>query len=169
MKSIKTIAKVIVFVCTMYVVTSNAATISFRTPSSSPSGITTPFMVKGAGVYGLKNDTIAEGTYTIMYDSQGRVINTNLSFNNNKSSVPQVPPGSLGWSSEGSNKYTLTISAGGNPGQWDPKQDYCINVFVDGTNVGSNCTNHSSYWSPSMVHGIKLSSSSKISVNIAYQ
>lgn len=150
-------------------ISANAASISFTSPSSSPSGITTPFTVKGAGVYGLKNATIATGSYNIMYDSEGRVINTNLSFNNNKDNLPQVAPGSLGWSSEGGNTYTFTISAGGNPGQWDPKQDYCMTLFVNGSKVGTNCTNHKSYWAPTMAHKVKLTSSSQIKVNISYQ
>lgn len=165
----KIIISIIGLTSLTYTACINAATISFTSPTSSPSGITTPFTVKGAGVYGLNKDTIATGTYSIMYDSQGRVINTNLSINNDKESIPQVAPGSFGWSSEGGDKYTLTLSAGGNPGQWDPKQDYCLAVSVNGSKVGSNCTNHQSYWSPTMVHGIKLSSNSKISVNITYK
>ncbi len=144
-----------------------SANITFNTVNQ-PSSITSPTVVKGAGISGLEHFTPANGTFQIDNNAAGQVINTNISINNNKSSIPQIAPGSVGWSSEGVSTYTFTLSAGGNPGKWDPKQNYCVDVLVNGNAIGNNCTNAHSYWSPTIIHSITLSNSSKIQVNIKY-
>ncbi|WP_419536834.1 hypothetical protein [Endozoicomonas sp.] len=149
-------------------VSTYAASISFN-QSQPPEGIHTPITVKGAGISGLEQDVKAEGSFQIENDAEGRVINTNISVNNLKNSIPQIPSGSIGWSSEGGGSYTFTISAGGNPGEWDPKQRYCIEVSVDGGQIGRSCTSSKSYWSPTLVHNTSLSQETNISVSFTYE
>ncbi|WP_330924988.1 hypothetical protein [Candidatus Sororendozoicomonas aggregata] len=145
-----------------------AATISFSQPSP-PSGITTPITVKATGITRLERDVKAEGTFEIQKDGQGRVVNTNVLVNNFNNNLPQIPSGSVGWSSESGNTYTFTLSAGGNPGKWDPKQNYCETVYVDKKKIGKNCTSSTSYWNPTLVKGIELSQGAKIAVNFSYK
>ncbi len=145
-----------------------AASISFE-QSQPPEGIKTPITVKGAGIKGLEQDVKAQGTHQIEDDAAGRVINTNVSVNNLNNNIPQIPSGSIGWSSEGGNNYTFTVSAGGNPGEWGPKQAYCIQVTVDGGQIGRNCTSSKSYWAPTLIHDIPISQSTNISVSFSYE
>lgn len=145
-----------------------AASISFE-QSQPPEGIKTAITVKGAGIKGLEQDVKAEGTHQIENDAEGRVINTNVSVNNLNNNIPQIPSGSIGWSSEGGGSYTFTVSAGGNPGEWDPKQVYCIEITVDGGQIGRNCTSKKSYWEPTSIHNISLSQSTNISVSFIYE
>ena len=92
------------------------------------------------------------------------VQNTTLSFDAFSSpNIPYLAEGSLAWRNSLGTNYEFTISAGGNPGQWDPKTNYCINVTVDGKDIGSNCTSNTSYWAPKIVTAV-LTTNSKIQV-----
>ena len=150
-----------------------AATIKFV-----QNNITVPdgqFMAKGPGVSGIDGNRYTDingKTFTISNVAQG-VQNTNLSIGayantDIKFATPLVPDGSVGWSSQQkNNNYTFVFSAGGNPGQWDPKLSYCLNVKVDGKDIGTNCTNPKSYWDPTNVSFVSLSNSSVIEVTIS--
>lgn len=162
------ISLVILGACTINIANA-AATITFKT-LNQPTTINSPVTVKGAGIDGLTNPTPANGTFTIQNDAQGRVFNTNVSIENiNNAHIPQMASGSIGWSSEGSSSYTFTLSAGGHPGKWDPKQDYCVSLIVDGTTYSNNCTSSTAYWSPTLVNGVVLGQNSKIEADITYK
>ena len=144
------------------------AQISFE-QKNIPSSISSPTTVKGAGIDGLGTPTPADGTFTIENDAQGRPYNTNVAVENVKNNIPQLAQGSIGWSSEGGSNYTITLSAGGNPGKWDPKQDYCITMYADGNNIGKNCTDHDSYWNPTLVHHVHIGQNTHLKAVINYQ
>lgn len=144
------------------------AQISFE-QKNVPSSISSPTTVKGAGIDGLGNTTPANGTFTIENDAQGRPYNTNIAVENVNSNIPQIAQGSIGWSSEGGSTYTITLSAGGNPGQWDPKQDYCILMYANGQKIGENCTDHNSYWSPTLINGIQIAQNTQLKAVIEYK
>lgn len=134
-----------------------------------PASISTPTTVKGAGIDGLGNPTVASGTFTIENDAQGRPYNTNISVENVNNAIPVIAQGSIGWNSEGGSTYTVTLSAGGNPGEWDPKQDYCITMYADGKNIGNNCTNHDNYWSPTLINSVPINQNTQLKAIISYK
>ena len=160
------------FICIIFMANVNAATIKFiQNNLTVPNG---EFMAKGpgiSGIDGIKYTDINGKTYTINNVTQG-VQNTNLSIGayanmDTKFVTPLVPAGSLGWSSQQRNSnYTFVFSAGGNPSQWDPRLSYCLNVKIDGKDIGTNCTDPKGYWSPTTVSFVPLNTDSMIEVTI---
>ncbi len=149
-------------------VSASAVTISFTEPEPTP-GITTPITVKAAGITGLEQSVPAEGAFQIHNDGQGKMVNTNVAISNTYDGAPQIPPGSVGWVSQGERLYSFIFSAGGNPGKGDPKQNYCVTVSVDGGQLGENCTNKTVYWKPTIADNIPVNKGSTISVSFSYQ
>ncbi len=122
---------------------------------------------KGPAISGIDANNwteLANGkNFTISNVAQG-VQNTTLSLDAFSSpNIPYLATGSLAWTNYSGTIYRFEISAGGNPGQWDPKISYCINVTIDDKDIGSNCTNHTTYWSPTVANAT-LTKDSKIKV-----
>ncbi|MCX8515237.1 MAG: hypothetical protein ORN24_06670 [Burkholderiales bacterium] len=147
----------------------NAATISFTQVNNDIASV--PFYGKAAGINGMGQYAFLGGnTFSIQNATQG-VINTNITIGDNLT-IPFWAAGSLGWSSQqsgcgnGGSLYTFSISAGGNPGVWDPKNYYTIAVAVDGNQVGKNSTSASSYWNPTLVNNVCVTTNSNISVTL---
>lgn len=141
----------------------HAATIQFFQDSS----FQYPIQAKGQAISGIDANNWTNlpngSTFTIANVAQG-VQNTTLSVDAFSSpNIPSLPAGSLSWTNYSGTTYEFDISAGGNPGEWDPKTSYCIDVVVDGKDIGSNCSSSTTYWAPKVVNAT-LASSSKIQV-----
>lgn len=141
----------------------HAASIQFFQDSS----FQYPVQAKGQAISGIDANNWTNlpngSTFTIASVAQG-VQNTTLSIDAFSSpNIPYLPPGSLSWTNSSGTSYEFDISAGGNPGQWDPKTSYCIDVVVDGKDIGSNCSSSTTYWAPKIVKA-NLTTSSKIQV-----
>lgn len=141
----------------------HAATIQFFQDSS----FQYPVQAKGQAISGIDANNWTNlpngSTFTIANVAQG-VQNTTLSVDAFSSpNIPYLAAGSLSWTNYSGTTYEFDISAGGNPGQWDPKTSYCIDVVVDGKDIGSNCTSTTTYWAPKVAKAT-LNNSSKIQV-----
>lgn len=153
----------ITLLATTTIAVSHAATIQFFQDSS----FRYPIQAKGSAISGIDankwTDLPNGSTFSIASVAQG-VQNTTLSFDAFSSpNIPYLATGSLAWTNYSGTTYEFDISAGGNPGQWDPKTIYCIDVVVDGKDIGNNCTSKTSYWSPTIAK-VALTNSSKIQV-----
>ena len=145
----------------------NTATISFTQVIGQNSK---SFYGKAAGIDGMGQYAYLSGNIFNIQNVRQGVVNTNITIGDNLT-TPFWPAGSLGWSSQqspcnGGSLYTFTISAGGNPGQWDPKNYYNVAVTVDGNQIGSNNTSSNTYWSPTNVANVCLTTNSNIRVTL---
>ena len=145
----------------------NAATISFF-----QDGLQYPMKAKGPAIQGIDPyafTSIPNGQkFSINNVAQG-VINTTLSLEADSApAIPYAPVGSLSWTNYSGTTYEFDISAGGYPGQWDPKIPYCIDVVVDGRDIGHNCSSATSYWAPTIANAT-LTNNSSIQVFISKQ
>ena len=141
----------------------NAANIQFFQDSN----FKYPIQAKGAAISGIDANSWTNlpngSSFTIANVAQG-VQNTTLSLDAfSSANIPYLATGSLSWTNSSGTSYEFDISAGGNPGQWDPKTAYCIDVVVDSIDIGNNCTSPTSYWAPTITKAT-LNSNSKIQV-----
>ncbi|MGL4859655.1 MAG: hypothetical protein ACRC5A_07980 [Enterobacteriaceae bacterium] len=145
--------------------TVQAAQISFHQQQPSD-----PFIGQSSGVHGLEQRTVlGVGPYQLYKVSQG-VANATVSIGDQQN-PPGVPAGSIAWNSQqqscdGGNYYTVQLSAGGNPGQWDPKQRYEIIMKLNGQEIGTNTTNPKTYWAPTTIHNVCLGDNSQLDVTL---